>query len=47
MEKAMDKVRELEGEIVEPKSIISNIGHIVGCKDNEGNSFGLVGVTEK
>ncbi|MEH6620638.1 VOC family protein [Maribacter arcticus] len=45
MDEAMDKVRELDGEIVEPKSMISNIGHIASCKDTEGNSFGLMEVT--
>mgnify|MGYP003626241348 FL=1 len=47
IDEAIAKVRELGGEIVEPKSMISKIGYIAGCKDTEGNSFGLMEVIEK
>ncbi|MEH6747437.1 MAG: VOC family protein [Maribacter arcticus] len=47
IDEAIAKVMELGGEIVEPKSMISNIGYIAGCNDTEGNSFGLMEVTEK
>ncbi len=47
IDEAIAKVRELGGEIVEPKSTIPNIGYIAGCKDTEGNVFGLMEVKEK
>jgi len=46
IDEAIAKVKELGGEIVEPKSAIPNIGFIAGCKDTEGNVFGIMEVTE-
>lgn len=47
IDEAMLKVRELGGEIVEPKSSIPDVGFIAGCKDTEGNLFGIMEVTGK
>ncbi|TLP81775.1 VOC family protein [Maribacter sp. ACAM166] len=42
IDEAIAKVRELGGEIVEPKSAIPNGGYIAACKDTEGNTFGMM-----
>ena len=47
IDEAIAKVRELGGEIVEPKSEIPNIGYIAGCKDTENNVFGIMEIIEK
>ncbi|MBT8185271.1 MAG: VOC family protein [Eudoraea sp.] len=46
IDEAISKVKELGGEIVQSKSAIPNIGFIAGCKDTEGNIFGLMEVKE-
>lgn len=38
----IEKVKKLGGEVVEPKTQIPTIGWIAGCKDTEGNIFGLI-----
>ena len=47
IDEAIAKVKELGGEIVEPKSPIPDLGFIAGCKDTEGNVFGIMQVSEK
>lgn len=47
IDEAIAKVKELGGEIVESKSTIPDIGYIAGCKDTEGNIFGIMEVREK
>lgn len=44
IDEAIAKVRELGGQIVEPKSAIPDVGYIAGCKDTEGNIFGIMEV---
>ncbi|NHF59747.1 VOC family protein [Flavobacteriaceae bacterium TP-CH-4] len=47
IDEAIAKVKELGGEIVEPKSTIPNIGFIAGCRDTEGNIFGIMELKEE
>ncbi|WP_281542248.1 VOC family protein [Maribacter aestuarii] len=47
IDEAIAKVKELGGEIHEPKSAIPNIGYIAACKDTEGNVFGLMEVVKE
>ncbi|TDS16870.1 hypothetical protein DFQ03_1358 [Maribacter caenipelagi] len=42
IDEAIAKVKELGGEIVDPKSVIVNRGFVARCKDTEGNIFGLM-----
>lgn len=47
IDEAIAKVRELGGEIVEPKSAIPDVGFIAACKDTEGNIFGIMEVRQE
>ena len=47
IDEAIAKVKELGGEIVESKSTIPNIGFIAGCRDTEGNIFGVMELKEE
>lgn len=38
------KVKELGGQIIEPKTAIPTVGYIAGCKDTEDNIFGIIEV---
>jgi len=42
IDKSIEKVKELGGQIMEPKTEIPNIGYIAGCQDTEGNIIGLM-----
>ena len=42
----VEKVKNLGGTIIEPKTTIPTIGYIAGCKDTEDNIFGLIEVDE-
>ncbi len=42
IDESMIRIRELGGEIIEPKAVIPGIGWIAGCKDTEGNIFGIM-----
>ncbi len=47
IEQSIAKVKELGGQIIEPKTAIPKVGHIAGCKDTEDNIFGLIEVDKK
>ncbi len=40
----IEKVKNLGGKIIEPKTTIPTVGYIAGCKDTEDNIFGLIEV---
>ena len=42
IDESISKLKELGGQVMEPKTEIPNIGFIAGCKDTEGNIFGLM-----
>ena len=44
IDRSISKVKELGGQITEPKTAIPTVGYIAGCKDTEGNIFGLIEV---
>ena len=44
---SIEKVKELGGQIIEPKTTIPTVGYIAGCKDTENNIFGLIEVENK
>lgn len=44
IDESIAKVKELGGQILEPKTVIPNIGFIATCKDTEGNIFGIMEV---
>lgn len=44
---SISKVKELGGQIIEPKTAIPTVGHIAGCKDTEDNIFGLIEVEKR
>ena len=44
IDESMAQVKELGGQVIEPKAAIPTVGHIAGCKDTEGNVFGLIEV---
>ena len=46
-DESIAKVKELGGQIIEPKTAIPTVGHIAGCKDTEDNIFGLIEVENK
>jgi len=39
-------VKELGGQILESKTAIPSVGYIAGCKDTEGNTFGIIEITK-
>ncbi|WP_340198839.1 VOC family protein [Ascidiimonas sp. W6] len=47
IDESIAKVKELGGQIIEPKTAISNVGTISGCKDTEDNILGLIEVEKK
>lgn len=44
---SISKVKELRGQIIEPKTAIPTVGYIAGCKDTEDNIFGLIEVEKR
>ncbi len=47
IDESIEKVKELGGQIIEPKTTIPTVGYIAGCKDTENNIFGLIEVENK
>ena len=47
IDESIAKVKELGGQIIEPKMAMPTVGHIAGCKDTEDNIFGLIEVEKK
>ena len=39
---AIEAIKQAGGRIVEPKSALDDMGWTAGCKDTEGNQFGLI-----
>jgi predicted enzyme related to lactoylglutathione lyase len=46
IDKAMEAVKENGGQITKEKMEIPHVGWFAGCKDTEGNRFGLMQPTE-
>lgn len=44
IDESIAKVIELGGQIMEQKAAIPSVGYIAGCKDTEGNIFGVMEV---
>ena len=42
IDESIAKVKELGGQIIEPKTAIPSVGYIAGCKDTEDNIFGIL-----
>jgi len=47
IDESITKVKELGGQIIEPKTAIPTVGYIAGCKDTEDNIFGLIEVEKR
>ena len=39
---SLEKMEQLGGKIIEPKTQIPTVGFIAGCQDTEGNIFGMI-----
>ena len=44
---SISELEKLGGEIMESKTLIPGVGYIAGCKDTEGNIFGLLEALEE
>jgi len=47
IDESIAKVLDLGGQILEEKTLIPSVGYIVGCKDTEDNTFGLIELEQK